>query len=205
MIASATAVIICVTGEAAEEAAAQFADQLTPGINLGLIAYAGTATVLVSPTTTLEIIVAKIMPALGIATVLGLLMIALAVFVFHVPLAGSFLLLLPSLLLFILSVVGIGLMISSVSATQQQAILGAFAVGVPSVLLSGFATPVENMPQVLQWAAQLIPLTHFLVIVEGTFLKAMPAADIIANTWPLAVIALVTLTLATRFVRSRLQ
>ena len=160
---------------------------------------------LVSPTTTLEIIVAKIMPALGIATVLGLLMIALAVFVFHVPLAGSFLLLLPSLLLFILSVVGIGLMISSVSATQQQAILGAFAVGVPSVLLSGFATPVENMPQVLQWAAQLIPLTHFLVIVEGTFLKAMPAADIIANTWPLAVIALVTLTLATRFVRSRLQ
>ena len=160
---------------------------------------------LVSPTTTLEIIVAKIMPALGIATVLGLLMIALAVFVFHVPLAGSFLLLLPSLLLFILSVVGIGLMISSVSATQQQAILGAFAVGVPSVLLSGFATPVENMPQGLQWAAQLIPLTHFLVIVEGTFLKAMPAADIIANTWPLAVIALVTLTLATRFVRSRLQ
>ena len=160
---------------------------------------------LVSPTTTLEIIVAKIMPALGIATVLGLLMIALAVFVFHVPLAGSFLLLLPSLLLFILSVVGIGLMISSVSATQQQAILGAFAVGVPSVLLSGFATPVENMPQVLQWAAQLIPLTHFLVIVEGTFLKAMPAADIITNTWPLAVIALVTLTLATRFVRSRLQ
>ncbi|MCB1676022.1 MAG: ABC transporter permease [Halioglobus sp.] len=160
---------------------------------------------LVSPTTTVEIIVAKIMPALGIGTVLGLLMIALAVFVFRIPLEGSFLLLLPSLLLFILSVVGIGLMISSVSATQQQAILGAFAVGVPSVLMSGFATPVENMPQMLQWVAQLIPLTHFLVIVEGTFLKAMPAADILANTWPLALIALVTLTLASVFVRSRLH
>ncbi len=160
---------------------------------------------LVSPTTTLEIIVAKTMPALAIGAALGLMMIAAAAFLFGVPFEGSFLLLLPSLLLFILSVVGIGLMISSVSATQQQAILGAFAIGVPAVLMSGFATPVENMPTVLQWIAQGIPLKHFLVIVEGTFLKAMPASDIIANTWPLALIALVTLTLATIFVRSRLQ
>lgn len=160
---------------------------------------------LVSPTTTLEIIVAKTMPALAIGTVLGLMMIAAAKFMFGVPFEGSFWLLLPSLLLFILSVVGIGLMISAVSATQQQAILGSFAIGVPAVLMSGFATPVENMPVVLQWLAQAIPLKHFLVIVEGSFLKAMPASDIVANTWPLAVIALVTLTMATSFVRSRLQ
>ncbi|NDP37819.1 MAG: ABC transporter permease [Rhodoferax sp.] len=160
---------------------------------------------LVSPTTTLEIIVAKTVPALAIGAVLGLMMIAAATFLFGVPFQGSFWLLLPSLLLFTLSVVGIGLMISSVSATQQQAILGAFAIGVPAVLMSGFATPVENMPLVLQWMAQAIPLTHFLVIVEGTFLKAMPASDILANTWPLAVIALVTLTMATVMVRSRLQ
>lgn len=160
---------------------------------------------LVSPTTTLEIIVAKTVPALAIGAVLGLMMIAAAAFLFGVPFTGSLWLLLPSLLLFILSVVGIGLMVSSVSATQQQAILGAFAIGVPAVLMSGFATPVENMPTVLQWIAQAIPLKHFLVIVEGTFLKAMPASDIIANTWPLAIIALVTLAMATVFVRSRLQ
>ncbi len=160
---------------------------------------------LVTPTTTTEIIVAKAVPSLAIGTVLGLLMIAAAAFLFHVPFLGSFWLLLPSLLLFILSVVGIGLMISAVSATQQQAILGSFAIGVPAVLMSGFATPVENMPVVLQWLAQAIPLTHFLVIVEGTFLKAMPASDILANTWPLAVIALVTLSMAVVFVRSRLQ
>lgn len=160
---------------------------------------------LVSPTTTTEIIIAKTVPALAIGMVLGLMMIAAAAFVFHVPFTGSFLLLLPSLLLFILSVVGIGLMVSSVSATQQQAILGAFAIGVPAVLMSGFATPVENMPAVLQWMAQAIPLTHFLVIVEGSFLKAMPASDILANIWPLALIALVTLTMATLLVRSRLQ
>lgn len=160
---------------------------------------------LVSPTTTVEIIVAKTMPALAIGTTLGLMMIAAATFVFQIPFNGSVWLLLPSLLFFILAVVGIGLMISSVSATQQQAILGAFAIGVTAVLMSGFATPVENMPMVLQWAAQAIPLTHFLIIVEGSFLKAMPASDIIANTWPLVVIALISLTMATIFVRSRLH
>jgi ABC-2 type transport system permease protein len=160
---------------------------------------------LVSPTSTPEIIISKSLPALAIGTLLGLLMISAGVFLFGIPFTGSFALLLASLVLFILSVVGIGLMISAVSRTQQQAILGAFAIGVPAVLMSGFATPVENMPAALQWMAQAIPLTHFLVIVEGTFLKAMPAADVLANAWPLAVIALATLTLATVLVRNRLQ
>lgn len=160
---------------------------------------------LVSPTSTLEIIISKSLPALAIGTALGLLMVAAATGLFRIPFTGSFVLLLASLMLFILSVVGIGLMISAISTTQQQAILGAFAIGVPAVLMSGFATPVENMPVALQWLAQAIPLTHFLVIVEGVFLKAMPVADILANLWPLAVIAVVTLGLATLLVRSRLQ
>lgn len=160
---------------------------------------------LVSPASTLEIIVSKSLPALAIGTVLGLVMVAAGAFVFRIPFTGSFALLLLGLVLFIGSVVGIGLMISAVSATQQQAILGAFAVGVPAVLMSGFATPVENMPLVLQWLAQAIPLTHFLVIVHGSVLKAMPPNEILSNLWPLAAIALVTLTAATFFVRRRLQ
>lgn len=160
---------------------------------------------LVSPTSTLEIIISKSLPALAIGTVLGLLMIAAGVGPFQIPFSGSFWLLLISLVLFILSVVGIGLMVSAVSTTQQQAILGAFAIGVPAVLMSGFATPVENMPTFLQWLAQVIPLTHFLIIVEGIFLKAMPPRDILTSLWPLAVIALATLTMATIFVRGRLQ
>ena len=108
-------------------------------------------------------------------------------------------------MLFIGSVVGIGLMVSAVSATQQQAILGAFAIGVPAVLMSGFATPVENMPTVLQWLAQAIPLTHYLEIVHGVVLRATPAADLVASLWPLALIALVTLTMAVVMVRGRLQ
>ena len=160
---------------------------------------------LVSPTSTPEIIVSKSLPALAIGTLLGLLMISAGVFLFGIPFTGSFGLLLASLVLFILSVVGIGLTISAVSMTQQQAILGAFAIGVPAVLMSGFATPVENMPVFLQWLAQAIPLTHFLIIVEGSFLKAMPSGGILARLWPLAVIALATLTMATAFVRGRLQ
>ncbi|MBW7930977.1 MAG: ABC transporter permease, partial [Gammaproteobacteria bacterium] len=134
-----------------------------------------------------------------------LFMISAGVFLFGIPFTGSFALLLASLVLFILSVVGIGLMVSAVSMTQQQAILGAFAIGVPAVLMSGFATPVENMPLVLQWLTRAIPLTHFLVIVEGSFLKAMPADVILASLWPLALIALATLVAASAFVRVRLQ
>lgn len=160
---------------------------------------------LVSPTSTPEIIISKSLPALAIGTVLGLMMIAAAIVLFQIPFNGSFWLLLISLMLFILSVVGIGLMISAISATQQQAILGAFAIGVPAVLMSGFATPVENMPTLLQWLAQAIPLTHFLIIVQGSFLKALPLSDILASLWPLAIIALVSLTMATVFVRGRLQ
>lgn len=160
---------------------------------------------LVSPTSTLEIIVSKSLPALAIGTALGLLMTGAGVVLFRIPFSGSFWLLLASLVLFILSVVGIGLMVSAVSATQQQAILGAFAIGVPAILVSGFATPVENMPLLLQWLAQAIPLTHFLIIVQGSFLKALPPGDILASLWPLAIIALVSLTMATVFVRGRLQ
>ena len=160
---------------------------------------------LVSPTSTLEIIVSKSLPALAIGTLLGLLMVAAATGPFGIPFSGSFVLLLASLVLFILSAVGIGLMISAVSMTQQQAILGAFAIGVPAVLMSGFATPVENMPLALQWAAQAIPLTHFLIIVEGSFLKAMSAGDVLGNLWPLALIAIATLSMAAMFVRGRLQ
>ncbi len=160
---------------------------------------------LVSPTTPMEIIVAKAAPALVIGTALGMLMVGAGVFAFGIPFTGSLGLLFLTMLLFILSIVGVGLMISSICATQQQAILGAFATGVPMILMSGFATPVENMPAVLQWVAEAIPLTHFLIIVQGTFVKALPAADVAAQAWPMAVTALVTLSAATVLVRSRLQ
>ena len=160
---------------------------------------------LVSPATAIEIVIGKTVPALAIGSLLGGLMITAGIFAFQVPFTGSVGLLIACLLLFILSVVGIGLAVSSVCQTQQQGILGTFVILVAVVLISGFATPVDNMPQLLQWLAETSPLKHFLVIVQGTFLKAMPAADILANAWPLAVIALVTLSVALLFVSRRLQ
>jgi ABC-2 type transport system permease protein len=160
---------------------------------------------LVSPASPIEIVVGKMVPALIIGTVLAMLMVAAGVFVFQIPFSGSLPLLLLSLIVFILSVVGVGLMVSSICQTQQQAILGVFAVAVPVVLISGFATPVENMPYVLQLLAEASPLKHFLIIAQGSFLKALPPGVVFANLWPMAVIAAVTLTTAVLIVQRRLQ
>lgn len=160
---------------------------------------------LVSPATSLEIIVGKTIPTLVLGTVLALVMVLAGIFVFRIPFTGSFALLFGSLLLFIVSVVGLGLMLSAVCQTQQQAILGTFALGIPMILISGFATPVENMPGWLQVVAEASPLKHFLIIVQGLFLKALPLADVLAHAWPMAVIAAVTLSTAVVFVQRRLQ
>jgi ABC-2 type transport system permease protein len=160
---------------------------------------------LVSPAQPLEIVVGKAVPALLLGTLLGSVMITAGVLVFRMPFTGSVLLLVMSLMLFILSMVGIGLTISSVCRTQQQAILGTFSCVVPIVLISGFTTPVENMPHWLQVVAAASPLKYYLIIVRGTFLKALPIADIFANAWPMAVIALVTLSTAIIIVRRNLE
>jgi len=160
---------------------------------------------LVSPARPIEIIIGKTVPALIIGTFLASIMIAAGVFLFGIPFTGSLLMLLASVMLFILSMVGIGLMLSSICQTQQQAILGTFSMAVPIVLLSGFVTPVENMSEFLQLVAQANPMTYYLIIVRGSFLKELPAAEILNNAWPMALIALVTLSSAIVIVKRRLQ
>lgn len=159
---------------------------------------------LVSPISPTEIIIGKSVPALLIGATLGMIMILAGVFVFRVPFTGSAPLLALALLLFILAGVGIGLSVSAVSQTQQQAILGAFALIVPIVLTSGFATPVSNMPHWLQVVSLANPLRHYLVVVQGSFMKSLPPGDMLANTLPLVFIAVITLSFATWIVRRRL-
>jgi ABC-2 type transport system permease protein len=89
--------------------------------------------------------------------------------------------------------------------TQQQAILGAFLFMVPAMLLSGFATPIENMPRWLQPITVINPLRYFLVIVKGIFLKDIPLAEVWRQTWPLCAIAVVTLSAASWLFRRRLE
>src|SRR4029453_18539385 len=78
-------------------------------------------------------------------------------------------------------------------------VLGTFAFAIPTILMSGFATPVENMPYVLQLVAQADPLKHFLIIIQASFLKAPPMSVLWANAWPLVAIAAVTLSTAVLF------
>jgi ABC-2 type transport system permease protein len=105
----------------------------------------------------------------------------------------------------VLSLVGIGLFISSLARTQQQAILGVFVFMVPAVTLSGFSAPVENMPPFLQYATWVNPLKHALVMVRGLFLKDMSLGEIWIHLWPLLVIGGVTLGLASWFFVRRLE
>lgn len=160
---------------------------------------------LVSPVRPIEIVLGKSLPALIVGTTLASAMVLIGVFFFHVPFHGNPIWLIGSLILFILSVVGIGLTISSLSMTQQQAILGTFSVMVPIILMSGFATPVENMPGWMQIIAQASPLKHFLIIVQGSFLKALPFSEILANALPMAIIAVFTLSFATIAVKRTLH
>lgn len=160
---------------------------------------------LVSPLQPFEILLGKTVPAVIIGMAEGSIIALAAVTVFQVPFTGSVLLLYLSLFVFVLSIVGVGLFISSLAMTQQQAILGIFVFMPPAVMLSGFATPVENMPGWLQTATLANPLRHFLVIVKGIFLKAMPARFVFENMWPMLIIGVFTLTSAGWFFRRRLE
>jgi ABC-2 type transport system permease protein len=95
----------------------------------------------------------------------------LALVVFHVPLRGSVLVLLGASMLFLLSTLGAGLFMSTISETQQQAMMTTFFFFQPAFMLSGFTFPIRNMPVVVQWITYLNPLRYFMEIVRGIFLK----------------------------------
>src|SRR5687768_10951172 len=105
---------------------------------------------LVTPLRPLEILVGKIVPAMIIALAEATVIVVAALFWFRVPLVGSLALLDASVFVFLLSIIGVGLFISALSGTQQQATLGAFLFLVPAIILSGFATPIDNMPDFIQ-------------------------------------------------------
>ncbi|HXM05693.1 MAG TPA: ABC transporter permease [Chthoniobacterales bacterium] len=159
---------------------------------------------LVSPMRPLEIMAGKSIPALMLALIEVTIFILITVFVFRIPFHGSVPFLYLSLTVFIMAMIGIGLSISSVAVTQQQATLGIMTTLLPATLLSGYAAPIENMPDWLQPFTYANPLRYIMVVIKGVFLKDMPPLEILNNTWPMAIIAVFTLTLATWLFRRRL-
>ncbi|HTH03843.1 MAG TPA: ABC transporter permease [Vicinamibacterales bacterium] len=158
----------------------------------------------VTPLRRWELIVGKLLPYGAIAMIDVVLVVAVAVFWFEVPLRGSFLLLFGMSLLYVLCTLALGLFISTISDTQQQAMMTAtFFFLTPMIYLSGFIFPIENMPAVIQVFTYLIPLRYFLIIVRGIFLKGI-GLDLL---WPqaaaLAAWGLIVLSLAVSRSRKR--
>jgi len=160
---------------------------------------------MVSPIQPFEILIGKTVPGLIIGLAEATFLFLIIIFILQIPFRGSLLLLYISLFIFICSVLGFGLFISSISKTQQQAILGAFLFMPPAILLSGFATPIENMPSWLQPITLINPLRYFMAILRGLFFKDIPVEVVMTNLWPLIIISIITLTGASWFFKRRLE
>lgn len=159
---------------------------------------------LVTPMRPVEILIGKAMPGLLIGFAEAGLIVLLAIFWFEVPLRGSLAVLFAGECLFVLAAVGVGLMISSLAATMQQGLLGTFIVVMPAVILSGLATPIENMAAPVQWLTYANPLRYILIILRAVFLEGAGASELWPQLWPMAVIAAVTLALAGWLFRHRM-
>lgn len=151
---------------------------------------------LVSPLTPGWIMAGKAVPGILVAVGQGAIVALAARFLYQVPFGGSTTLLMAGMVCYGLALAGIGLFVSSLCSTQQQAFLGVFSFMVPAVILSGYVSPIENMPLLFQWLAAVDPLSHFILLLKGVFLKDLGWSAAWPLLWPLLAIAGVTLSLA---------
>jgi ABC-2 type transport system permease protein len=152
----------------------------------------------VTPMTSAEFIAGKTVPfaLIGLVDVVAVTLVA--VFWFRVPIRGNIALLFLATLFFLLTTLGIGLFISTVSDTQQQAMMSTFFFYFPAVLLSGFMFPIANMPLPIQWLTYLNPLRYFLVVIRGIFLKGVGISILWPQMLALAILGTIVFFLAIR-------
>lgn len=160
---------------------------------------------LVSPLTSWEILIGKAIPGVIIGMAEGTIILLAAIFLLDIPFRGSIIILYFSLFIFVWSVVGFGLFLSSLCKTQQQALLASFVFISVTVILSGFGTPIETMPVWLQNVTYINPLRFMLVIVRGIFLKNLPFKAICENLLPIFIVAVINLSVASWFFRKKLE
>lgn len=160
---------------------------------------------IVTPVRSWELMIGKMLPFLIVGYVNMAVILILNALLFHVPLRGSLTLLLGLACLFLIASLGIGLLISTVSQTQQQAMFGAFFFVMPNMLLSGFMFPIESMPAVLQYVTYLLPMRYFLVIARAIFLKGSGIVLLWDQVLPLAGLMVGILLIATIRFRKRLD
>jgi ABC-2 type transport system permease protein len=160
---------------------------------------------LAMPVRPIEVMLAKVVPYIGIGYVQVLLIVAIAVVVFGLPVRGSLALLAFALGLFIASNLALGITFSTIARNQMQAIQMAQFTLLPSFILSGFMFPFKGMPVWAQWAGEVFPVTHALRIARGVLLKGNGFGEILPELWPMAVFTLVVTVIATWAYRETLD
>jgi ABC-2 type transport system permease protein len=158
-----------------------------------------------TPLGRLELMVGKLLPYVAIGLVQTTLVLAVGSALFRVPVVGGLLDLYLATLMFIAASLGLGLFVSTLAQTQFQAFQLAFVTMLPSILLSGFLFPFEGMPVIAQWIAQVLPLTHFNVIVRGIMLRGADLAEVWPQLAKLAVFLAVMLAIAVSRFKKRLD
>ncbi len=160
---------------------------------------------LVTPFTPVEIMAGKAIPAMLIGVVQATNALLVAQLWFRIPFAGSYVTLYVGLILFLLAAVGLGLFVSSIAATMQQAMLYAFVLMMPFSLLSGLTTPISSMPPLIQDFTLINPLRYAIDLVHRVYLEGAGLDRLIPDLWPMAIIAAANLTAAAWMFRNRLE
>ena len=160
---------------------------------------------LVAPYSPTEIMVGKAIPAMLIGIVQATNALLVAQLWFRIPFAGSYVTLYVGLALFLLAAVGIGLFVSSIAATMQQAMLYAFVAIMPFALLSGLTTPISSMPPLVQDFTLINPLRYAIDLAHRVYLEGASLDQLVPDLWPMAIIATVTLGAAAWMFRNRLE
>jgi ABC-2 type transport system permease protein len=158
-----------------------------------------------TPLGRLELMVGKLLPYVGIGLIQTTLILIVGSFLFNVPVVGNLANLYLATLMFIAASLGLGLFVSTLAQTQFQAFQLAFITLLPSILLSGFMFPFEGMPVVAQWIAQVLPLTHFNVIIRGVMLRGASLPEVWPQLAKLAVFLTVMLAIAVARFKKRLD
>jgi ABC-2 type transport system permease protein len=159
---------------------------------------------LVTPFRPYEIMVGKAIPNMAIGLTQSTTILLIAQFWFHIPFVGSFFVLYAGLGLFLMAAVGLGLLVSSISATMQQAMLYAFLLVMPFALLSGLTTPIDSMPHSLQSVMVINPLRYALDLTKRVYLEDAGFAQLLPDFLPLTIIGLISLSGAAWLFRRRL-
>jgi len=160
---------------------------------------------IVTPIRSFELIVGKILPYAVMALLITIEILVAGTLLFGVPIKGSVLLLLAISCLFLVSTLGIGLLISTVANTQQEAFLLTFLTIFPSVFLSGFIYPLAALPKVLQYVSGFIPLTYFLVVVRGIVIKGVGVPALTSQITALVIFGVALIVIASLRFRKRLD